>query len=139
MECVPITAIKEQARLCSSTALSTRSTPGRLGGRTPGYVPVFPVDLPSFGLTGPRPRDYTIDSYVSFLEALATLLALDSFALAGHSLGGAIAWRYALETDRVTRLILVAPFGYRSRRHLLAITLGRLPVLRRLFLVVTPR
>lgn len=97
------------------------------------------VDLPGFGLTGPWSRNYSIDSYAGFLEAFATALDLDSFALTGHSLGGAIAWRYALEYDRVTRLVLVAPFGYRSRRYPPAITLGRLPILRRLFPVLTPR
>lgn len=97
------------------------------------------VDLPGFGLTGPWSRDYTIASYVTFLEAFATALDLDSFALAGHSLGGAIAWRYALTYDRVTHLILIAPYGYRSRRYPLAITLGRIPLVRRLFSIVTPR
>jgi pimeloyl-ACP methyl ester carboxylesterase len=97
------------------------------------------MDLPGFGLTGPWSHDYTIDAYVPFIEAFATTLDLDSFALVGHSLGGAIAWRYALEYDRVTQLVLVAPFGYPSRRYPLAITLGRIPLLRRLFPVATPR
>lgn len=97
------------------------------------------IDLPGFSLTGPWSHNYTIDSYVSFLEAFATALDLDSFVLVGHSLGGAIAWRYTHTYDRVTKLILVAPFGYRSRRYPLAILLGRIPVLRRLFPFVTPR
>lgn len=100
---------------------------------------VLRVDLPGFGLTGPWSRDYSIDSYVAFLEAFAAALDLDSFALAGHSLGGAIAWRYALEHDRVAKLALVAPYGYRSRRYPLAVTLCRIPVVSRLLPIATPR
>lgn len=97
------------------------------------------MDLPGFGLTGPWSRDYTIDSYASFIEAFAATLDLDKFALAGHSFGGAIAWHYALDFDRVTHLVLVAPVGYPARRYPLAITFGRIPLLRRLFPVMTPR
>jgi hypothetical protein len=62
----------------------------QLGGR----ARVITVDLPGHGLTGPWARDeYTIDAYADFVEVLADTLRLDRFALGGHSMGGAVAWR----------------------------------------------
>ncbi|MEM8548821.1 MAG: alpha/beta fold hydrolase, partial [Pseudomonadota bacterium] len=54
------------------------------------------VDLPGFGLTGPRAdRDYTVSAYVAFLERFVARLGLTQFTIAGNSLGGNIAWRFA--------------------------------------------
>ena len=54
------------------------------------------VDLPGHGLTGAWPRgEYTIDAYADFIEVLADTLHLDRFAIAGHSMGGAVAWTFA--------------------------------------------
>src|SRR3569833_2948560 len=54
------------------------------------------VDLPGHGLTGPWARgEYTVDAYADFIEVLADALRLDRFAIAGHSLGGAVAWTFA--------------------------------------------
>lgn len=67
------------------------------------------VDLPGHGLTGPWARgEYTIDAYADFIEVLADTLRLDRFAIAGHSLGGAVAWTFAAtRPERVNHLILV--------------------------------
>ena len=67
------------------------------------------VDLPGHGLTGPWARgEYTIDAYADFIEVLADTLRLDRFAVAGHSLGGAVAWTFAAtRPERVNHLILV--------------------------------
>lgn len=72
------------------------------------------VDLPAFGLTGPHPeRDYSISSYVEFVDQFVQQLELDTFSLAGNSLGGLIAWAYtAKHPDRVSELILLAPSGF---------------------------
>ena len=52
---------------------------------------VLRIDLPGFGLTGPRPdRDYSVGAYVSFLDRLLDRLVGDRFVLAGHSFGGQI-------------------------------------------------
>lgn len=71
-------------------------------------------DLPAFGLTGPHPEhDYRISAYVAFLHAFLEKLNVDKFALAGNSLGGFIAWRYALRyPQQVEKLILVDASGY---------------------------
>lgn len=72
------------------------------------------VDLPAFGLTGPHPkRDYSIAAYVEFVDQFVHQIGVDSFALAGNSLGGLIAWSYAAEhTDKITELILLDPSGF---------------------------
>jgi len=72
------------------------------------------VDLPGHGLTGPWPRnEYTIDAYADFIEVLADALNLDRFAVAGQSMGGAVAWTFAAtRPERVSELILVDSSGY---------------------------
>jgi pimeloyl-ACP methyl ester carboxylesterase len=74
------------------------------------------VDLPGHGLTGPWARgEYTIDAYADFIEVLADTLGLDRFAIAGHSLGGAVAWSFAAtRPERVSQLILVDAAAYPS-------------------------
>ena len=45
-------------------------------------------------------------------------LGLEELALAGHSLGGWLAANFAADhTERVTRLVLAAPFGLRVEEH----------------------
>ena len=72
------------------------------------------VDLPGHGLTGPWARgDYTIEAYADFIEVLADTLQLDRFAIAGHSMGGAVAWTFAAtRPERVSHLILVDAAAY---------------------------
>jgi pimeloyl-ACP methyl ester carboxylesterase len=79
---------------------------------------VISMDLPGFGLTGPVPDgDYSIAAYVRFLAALLDALQVRRVVLAGNSLGGEIAWQFALaHPQRVDRLILVDAAGYGSAR-----------------------
>ena len=72
------------------------------------------VDLPAFGLTGPNTdHDYSTKTYNEFINELMIQLNIDSFHIAGNSLGGYIAWNYALDfPDRVNKLVLVAAAGY---------------------------
>jgi pimeloyl-ACP methyl ester carboxylesterase len=103
---------------------------------------VIRMDLPAFGLTGPHPeRDYRIASYVAFVEAFRQALGLDSFHLAGNSLGGHIAWRYALDHPAAVRkLVLIDAAGYPNPAGKpWVFRLAETPVLNQLFLWVTPR
>ena len=72
------------------------------------------VDLPGHGLTGDWPRgEFSIDAYADFIEVLADTLHLDRFAVAGHSMGGAVAWTFAAtRPERVSQLILVDSAGF---------------------------
>ena len=75
---------------------------------------VVRFDLPGFGLTGPSPsNDYRIEAYVELVDELARRLDLGPFVLVGSSLGGEIAWHYALaHPARVRGLVLVDSAGY---------------------------
>jgi pimeloyl-ACP methyl ester carboxylesterase len=102
------------------------------------------MDIPAFGLTGPDPTgDYSIDRYVEFLEAFASALHLEHFALAGNSLGGEIAWRYALAyPERVNRLVLVDAVGYsrsEGQKENLAFRLARTAGFKTVMSRITPR
>jgi pimeloyl-ACP methyl ester carboxylesterase len=89
------------------------------------------VDLPGHGLTGTWPRDeYTVEAYADFIEALVDTLNLDRFVLAGHSLGGAVAWTFAAtRPDRVSQLILVDAAGYPPPEARWPTRLARLPLI----------
>lgn len=89
------------------------------------------MDLPGFGLTGPSPAgDYSIPAFVAFLESFRKAVHLERFALAGNSLGGQIAWSYAVSyPERVTDLVLVDSAGYPILRPALVFRLARIPLL----------
>jgi pimeloyl-ACP methyl ester carboxylesterase len=102
---------------------------------------VVRMDLPGFGLTGPRPdRDYGIGTYVRFLDQLLEQLEIESAVLVGNSLGGNIAWQYALDfPDRLRGLVLVNATGYPEKSLPDAIRLARNPVIGQLLRRWGPR
>jgi pimeloyl-ACP methyl ester carboxylesterase len=75
---------------------------------------VVTVDLPGHGLTGPDPlHRYTTADGVRVVAALADAIGLERFTIGGSSLGGRIAWAFAvLHPQRVTGLILISAAGY---------------------------
>ncbi|MFZ5570825.1 MAG: alpha/beta fold hydrolase [Thermodesulfobacteriota bacterium] len=101
---------------------------------------IIRLDLPGFGLTGPFARgDYSREAYVRFLDRFVTSLGLSRFTLAGNSLGGAIAWNYALEfPDKVAAMILIDPAGYPLDIPY-PLRLAAIPVIRDAVLWMTPR
>ncbi len=74
---------------------------------------VVSVDLPGHGLTGPvANHDYSDSGMVAFVAAFADKIGLQRFALAGNSMGGDVAARFAeTHPDRVSALILVDAAG----------------------------
>lgn len=78
------------------------------------HYKIIRMDIPAFGLTGPRADDnYSDTMYVDFIEKFVTALGVDSFYLAGNSLGGQIAWKYAAaHPAKVKKLVLVDPGGF---------------------------
>ena len=102
------------------------------------------LDLPGHGLTGPRPDDdYTRQADVELIADWLDALGVERASLAGNSLGGAIAWRFALTyPDRVDKLILIDSGGLsagESRDSPLIFQLLEIPLLRRAAAVFTPR
>ncbi len=78
---------------------------------------VVRVDLPGFGLTGPNPDGrYTLPRYSQFMNAVFEALKLQHVTLVGNSLGGAVAWKTAVDfPEKVSRLVLVDAGGYPSQ------------------------
>lgn len=103
---------------------------------------IIRMDLPAFGLTGPnKSRDYSIESYTQFLDDFITKIEIDSFHLAGNSLGGNIAWNYALEhPKKVQKLVLVDASGLPTGKSKPWIfKMANIPVLNKGFLYYTPK
>lgn len=104
---------------------------------------VVRVDLPGFGLTGPRPdADYHVASYVEFVTALLDTLDIEHCVLAGNSFGGWIAWETALaRPTRVRALVLVDAAGYplESQSVPIGFRIARTPLLGGLMRSVLPR
>jgi pimeloyl-ACP methyl ester carboxylesterase len=86
---------------------------------------VIRLDLPGSGLSEPDPSGlYTDTRSVEILIALMDRLGLAKASFAGNSIGGRIAWRFAvLHPARVTKLVLIAPDGFASE----GIEYGRAP------------
>lgn len=74
---------------------------------------VVRLDLPAFGLTGPVPSgNYSIDRYLTLVDALMDHLGIERFAIVGTSYGGLVAFRYAAtRLERVQALVLANSAG----------------------------
>jgi pimeloyl-ACP methyl ester carboxylesterase len=72
------------------------------------------IDLPGFGLTrAPANWPYSYQAMAGVVDAFAKARHLDRFSIAGSSMGGGVAWRYALNhPERVRGLILVDSAGW---------------------------
>ena len=81
------------------------------------------IDLPGFGLTGAVPSmDYSTQNSILVINELTSYLGMEKFSIAGNSMGGGIAWRYALENPEKTQsLILLASSGIYSAEERLRI------------------
>ena len=75
---------------------------------------IIAPDLPGHGLTRTLPGYASSpDAQVAVVDAVATGLALPRFVIAGNSMGGGVAWRYALaHPDRLNGLVLVDAAGW---------------------------
>ena len=105
---------------------------------------VIRYDQIGHGLTGPATDDdYSLGSFTGDLDEIADKLALDSFILAGNSMGGAIAMQYAIEhPERLDGLVLVDAGGAPIKREgggNLAFKIASLPGLGSIMSTVMPR
>uniref|UniRef100_UPI003F7274C8 alpha/beta fold hydrolase n=1 Tax=Polymorphobacter sp. TaxID=1909290 RepID=UPI003F7274C8 len=105
---------------------------------------VISFDFPAHGLSGAVPdRDYSNAAYVRIVEAVVAELGLERFALGGNSMGGGIAWMYAVaHPGKVAALILVDATGKPAPEGSsppLGFRLARVPVAREILATVTPR
>ena len=70
---------------------------------------IISLDLPAHGLTGAVESDlYSHKAYQNVIEEVVEILEVDKFYFVGHSMGGMIAWRYALDNlDQLNGLIII--------------------------------
>ncbi|WP_338763031.1 alpha/beta hydrolase [Bernardetia sp. ABR2-2B] len=75
---------------------------------------VISLDLPGFGLTGAMSEDdYCLENYMTYLEIFLDRLDIKKCAIAGNSLGGWIAWEYALRhQEQIEKLVLISAAGF---------------------------
>lgn len=79
------------------------------------YYRIIRIDLPGHGLTGPdnSRKNYDIDYMTDMLSKLLVRIKVDKAHIAGNSLGGYIAWNYAVKNpEKVDKLILLDSAGF---------------------------
>lgn len=112
--------------------------------RLKGRYRVVSLDFPAHGLTGPSADgDYTGAAYVEIVEGVRAKLGIERMVLGGNSMGGGVAWRYAVKyPDRLAGLVLVDASGQpqpQGSTPPLGFYLARVPVVRDILASVTPR
>lgn len=113
----------------------------RLGDR----FRIISFDFPAHGLTGQSPDGrYTQAAYANVVDAVAANRGLTRFVVAGNSMGGGVAARYAADhPERIAGLVLVdasgAPYAEGRGGTPLALRIARAPVIRDIAASITPR
>jgi pimeloyl-ACP methyl ester carboxylesterase len=104
---------------------------------------VIRLDLPGFGLTGPRSdNDYSLARYTRFMGAALDALKVQHCVMVGNSFGGAVAWETALALpQRVDRLVLIDSAGYPPQSDSVPIgfRMAQIPALQPLMQRILPR
>ena len=105
---------------------------------------VIRFDQRGHGLTGPAPDDdYSVEAFGADIDAVTEKLGIDTFTLAGNSMGGGIAMAYAMEKPwRLDALVLVDASGAPVRREgggNIAFTLAGWPIVGDLMSQLLPR
>ncbi len=112
--------------------------------RLKGKYRVITLDQIGHGLTGPNPTgQYDGAAFVGTLDALMTKLDVNKFALAGDSMGGYVAWEYALaHPDKLTHLVLIdagGPPDDPKKETPIGFRIAQTPGVNKLMQWITPR
>jgi pimeloyl-ACP methyl ester carboxylesterase len=83
-----------------------------------GKFHVISLDFPGHGLTrSPEGVSLTGEGLADYLDAFAGKLGLPPFAVAGNSMGGGVAWQFAVRhPQRVNALVLVDAAGFPNEK-----------------------
>jgi pimeloyl-ACP methyl ester carboxylesterase len=104
---------------------------------------VISLDMPAFGLTGPNPENsYSYENYTQVIDSLLLKLQVKKCIIGGNSLGGGIAWHYAVALpQKVSKLILIDASGYpkKNEKGSLGFKIAQMPVINNLLLFITPK
>ncbi len=112
----------------------------RLGGQ----YRIVSLDLPGHGLTGTHPSgDYDYPIFVDVVDKVMIKLGIDRATIGGNSMGGGVTWMYALaHPEKVEAMILVDAAGaprWEARKAPIGFRIARMPVLRDIAKIITPR
>lgn len=99
------------------------------------------MDLPGSGLTGPNPNnEYEVYDDVNFVLNFLDELSIDNAHFVGNSLGGRIAWQFALDyPERTASITLIDSLGYPQVRWPPAIDMGMNPLVGSIMAKYVPR
>jgi pimeloyl-ACP methyl ester carboxylesterase len=101
---------------------------------------VIALDLPGHGLTGPDPRErYTASEMAEVVDKFVADVGVERFTLAGNSMGGSVAWHYAVAHPEKLEALVLVDAGGLTVPDALPLRLQRTPVLGRIARWVTPR
>jgi pimeloyl-ACP methyl ester carboxylesterase len=112
----------------------------RLGGQ----YRIVSLDLPGHGLTGTHPSgDYDYPIFVDVVDKVLVKLGIDRATVGGNSMGGGVTWMYALaHPEKVEAMILIDAAGaprWQARKAPIGFRIARMPVLRDIAKIITPR
>lgn len=105
---------------------------------------VISLDLPGHGLTGSHPGGvYDYPVFVDVVDRLMTRLRIEKAVIGGNSMGGGVAWMFALaHPDRTDGVLLVDAAGaprWDSKKNPIGFQLMRTPVIKELARFIAPR
>jgi len=92
--------------LDAATVSWRRALPALAADRT-----VYALDLPGHGESDKPDRAYTTEYYLTVVEEFLDAVGVNEPAIAGLSMGGALALGHALDGGDVERLVLVGSYG----------------------------
>ncbi len=108
-----------------------------------GNKRVITLDMPAFGLTGPNiENSYSYEHYTQVIDSLLIKLKVNKCIIGGNSLGGGIAWHYAITLpQKVSKLVLIDASGYpkKNEKGSLGFKIAQMPVINNLLLFITPK
>jgi len=87
--------------------------------RLGSHYRIITLDLPGFGLTS-APKGYTLKrtGFVEVVDGVTTKLGVTKFVLVGNSMGGGVAWNFALKhPEKLQGLVLVDAAGWPQQRE----------------------
>ncbi len=105
---------------------------------------IVSLDLPGHGLTGVNPAGvYDNQSYVGVVDTLMTRLGIAKAVIAGNSMGGGVAWMFALAHPEKTEALLLVDAGGQPQAKPDELPIGfrlmRTPVIKEAARLIAPR
>jgi pimeloyl-ACP methyl ester carboxylesterase len=103
---------------------------------------VIRLDLPGFGLTGSRQdHRYNMEIYIDSIREFLDVLDIKKCSIAGNSLGGWLAWEYALKySKQIEKLILISAAGFLDDKSIpLPFRMARTPFINKVIKYVVKR